>query len=62
MTKKKEEKKPLDMTTDEAMEYLLGQEGARKLKGAVQGMNPPPIGETNGSKDKGKSARKQGTT
>jgi hypothetical protein len=38
----KEEKKPLDMTTDEAMEFLLGQEGAQKLKEGVQAKFPPP--------------------
>lgn len=47
--KKKENKRPLDMTTDEAMEFLLGQEGARKLKEGVREMNPPP-------EDKPKSA------
>lgn len=40
--KKKEEKKPLDMTTDEAMEYLLGTEGARKLKEETRKAFPPP--------------------
>lgn len=40
--KKKEEKRPLDMTTDEAMEFLLGEEGARKLKEGVRELNPPP--------------------
>lgn len=63
MTEKKEEKKPLDMTTDEAMEFLFGEEGAEQLKQAVQGMNPPPPeDETNGSKGKSKSARKDDTT
>lgn len=39
---KKDEIKPLDMTTDEAMEYLFGQETARKLKEIAHGLNPPP--------------------
>lgn len=43
--KKQPEKKPLDMTTDEAMEFLLGQEGARKLREGVREMYPPPSGE-----------------
>lgn len=56
--KKKEEKRPLDMTTDEAMEFLLGEEGARKLKEGVREMNPPPS-DDDGSKASGKSqARK----
>lgn len=59
--KKKTEKKPLDMTTDEAMEFLLGQEGARKLKDAVHGMNPPPTGDDNGSTGKSKSAHRDST-
>jgi hypothetical protein len=39
--KKTEEKRPLDMTTDEAMEFLLGEEGARKLKEGVRETYPP---------------------
>jgi len=56
--KKSEEKKPLDMTTDEAIEFLFGQEGAQELKHAVRGMNPPPTGDDNGLKGKSKSTRK----
>jgi hypothetical protein len=59
MTKKEEEKKPLDMTTDEAMEYLFSKEGAQKMKEAVQAQNPSPSGDENGSKLNSKSARKQ---
>ena len=43
--KKKEEKRPLDMTTDEAMEFLLGTEGARQLKEEARKLNPPPRAE-----------------
>ncbi len=58
MTDKKEEKKPLDMTTDEAIEFLFGQEGAEKLKEIAHGQNPPPpTGDENGSK-LNKSAQK----
>ena len=45
MTTKKEKKdeiKPLDMTTDEAIEYLFGQETAQKLREIAHGLNPPP--------------------
>ena len=33
---KTEKKEPLDMTTDEAIEYLFGQEGAQTLKKYVR--------------------------
>ena len=62
MTEKKKEKKPLDMTTDEAMEFLLGQEGAQKLKEAVHATNAPPKGDDNGAQAKSKSTRKHDTT
>lgn len=58
----KEEKKPLDMTTDEAIEHLFGQETADKLREIAHGANTPPTDETNGLKGKSKSARKHGTT
>lgn len=61
MTKKKEEKKPLDMTTDEAMEYLFSKEGAQKIKETVHSQNPSPSGDENGSKVGSKSARKHST-
>ncbi|OLE52220.1 MAG: hypothetical protein AUG51_19135 [Acidobacteria bacterium 13_1_20CM_3_53_8] len=55
--KKKEEKKPLDMTTDEAIEFLFGQEGAEKLKGYVrEKVNPPP--DEKSLKVSAKSSRK----
>jgi hypothetical protein len=55
------EKKPLDMTTDEAIEFLFGQEGAQTLKNYVrENVNPPPSGDDEGVKAKSKSARKQG--
>lgn len=54
--KKTEEKRPLDMTTDEAMEFLLGQEGARQLKEGAQKLNPPPKEKPKGAA--AKSSRK----
>ncbi len=60
--KKKEEKKPLDMTTDEAIEFLFGQEGAQVLKDHVRELNGPPDGDDNGAQKKGGSTRKQDTT
>jgi hypothetical protein len=55
---KKEEKKPLDMTTDEAIDFLFGQEAAEKLREIAHG-NPPPPSDENGSKASGKpQARK----
>lgn len=56
--KKTEEKRPLDMTTDEAMQHLFGEEGAQKLKEIAHGTSPPPTGDGNGSKTGNKSARK----
>ena len=56
--KNAQEKKPLDMTTDEAMEYLLGQEGARKLKEGARELCPPPEGEEPNPKASAKSSRK----
>jgi hypothetical protein len=59
--KKTSDKKPLDMTTDEAIEFLFGEEGAQTLKNYVrEKVNPPPKGDGDGGKSKGKSARKQG--
>jgi hypothetical protein len=59
--KKTSDKKPLDMTTDEAIEFLFGQEGAQTLKNYVsEKVNPPPKGDGEGVKAKSKSARKQG--
>ena len=39
---KKDEIKPLDMTTDEVIEYLFGQETAQKLIEIAHGLNQPP--------------------
>jgi hypothetical protein len=61
MPKKKEEKKPLDMTTDEAIDYLFGEEAAQKLREIAQG-EKPPTGDENGAKTKGRSTRKHDTT
>jgi hypothetical protein len=59
--KKSSDKKPLDMTTDEAIEFLFGEEGARTLKNYVsEKVNPPPKDGGEGVKAKSKSARKQG--
>ena len=57
--KKTEEKRPLDMTTDEAMEYLLGQEGARKLKEGVRETYPPRDKESESAS--AKSSREHGS-
>jgi hypothetical protein len=57
MPKKKEEKKPLDLTTDEAMEFLFSKEGAQKIKEeAGRVLNPPPKDEK--LKASAKSSRK----
>ncbi len=56
--KKEPEKKPLDMTTDEAIEFLFGQEGAQTLKDYVREKVNPPIGEEKGLKRSAKSSRK----
>ncbi len=52
------EKKPLDMTTDEAMEYLFGTEGAEKIKQKAQELNPPPRGKGKQNGRSVKSSRK----
>lgn len=59
--KKKEHKQPLDMTTDEAAEFLFGEEAARQLKEIAHGGKRPPD-DGNGSKVSSKSARKHDTT
>ncbi len=56
--KKSEEKKPLDMTTDEAIEFLFGQEGAQTLKDYVREKVNPPIDEEKVLKRSAKSSRK----
>jgi hypothetical protein len=37
-----DEKKPLDMTTDEAIEHLFGEETAQKLRETARGAEMPP--------------------
>ena len=59
MPEKKEEKKPLDMTTDEAIDFLFGKEGAKTLKKYVsEEINPPPTEEKPGVDASVKSSRK----
>ncbi len=59
--KKNEEKKPLDLTTEEAMSFLFPPEVVEQLKGVAQGNPPPASGDGNGSKSNRKSARKHDT-
>jgi hypothetical protein len=47
------------MTTDEAMAYLFGQEGAQKIKEHVRTTNPPPNGDNNKPKGKGDIAQEE---
>jgi len=55
--KKETEKKPLNMTTDEAIEFLFGQEGAQTLKEYVrEKVNPPSEKESESAS--AKSSRK----
>ncbi len=57
--KKTEEKHPLDMTTDEAMKYLFGQEGAEHLKKIAHATNSPQNGDDNKPKGKGDIAQEE---
>jgi len=59
--KNKDEKKPLDMTSDEAIDYLFGQETADKLREIAKG-DKPPNGSDEGMKAKSKSAHKHSTS
>jgi hypothetical protein len=61
MTEKKEEKKPLDMTSDEAIDYLFGLETADKLREIAHEKDAPPTGDKNGAKAKSASTRKHDT-
>ena len=61
MTDNKEEKKPLDLTTDEALDWLFGEEAANELRGIAHKDDMPPPGDDNGAKMKGNSTRKHGT-
>ena len=56
-----EKKKPLDMTSDEAIDYLFGKEGADKLREIAGKNEPPPCGESE-TEAESNSARKQDTT
>jgi hypothetical protein len=59
MPEKKDEKKPLDMTTDEAIDFLFGKEGAKTLKEYVrEQVNPPPEDENKSVDASAKSSRK----
>jgi hypothetical protein len=59
MPEKKEEKKPLDMTTDEAIDFLFGKQGAKTLKKYVrEEINPPPEDEKPSADVSVKSSRK----
>ncbi|HZT58166.1 MAG TPA: hypothetical protein VFA21_06005 [Pyrinomonadaceae bacterium] len=57
MTDEKKEKKPLDMTTDEAIDYLFGDEAAQRLREIAKGESPPPDAESNGSNVNGKATQ-----
>ncbi len=58
MTDEKKEKQPLDMTTDEAMDYLFPKKVVEKLKEVAQGKpTPSPNGDDNGSNEKGSLPR-----
>lgn len=58
--KKKEEKHPLDMTSNEAIEFLFGQEGAQMLKDYVRHLNQlTPENEEAQLKRSAKPSRKE---
>jgi hypothetical protein len=50
MTEKEEEKKPLDMTTEEMAEYLFPKEVHDHLKEVARGKEQPPAGDENGAR------------
>jgi hypothetical protein len=56
--KKEPTKKPLDMTSDEAIEFLFGTEGAQVLKEHVRKLNEPPSGKDEELNAAAKSSRK----
>lgn len=59
MTEKKEPtKKPLDMTSDEAIDFLFGEEGAKTLKEYVR-ENFPPHDEESESKASASSRKEE---
>ena len=60
MTDEKQQKQPLDMTTDEAMDYLFPKEVVERLKEVAQGKpTPPPRGDDNGPTEKGNLPREE---
>jgi hypothetical protein len=59
MTDEKEKKQPLDMTTDEAMDYLFPKEVVERLKEVAQGKPIPPTGDDNGSTERDNLPRKE---
>jgi hypothetical protein len=60
MTDEKQEKKqPLNMTTDEAMDYLFPKEVVERLKEVAQGKPSPPTGDDKGSTEKGNLPREE---
>jgi hypothetical protein len=61
MTDEKQEKKPLDMTTDEAIDFLFGTDGAQTLKKYVrEEINRPPEEKKSKVDASVKSSRKEG--
>ncbi len=61
MPEKKEEKKPLDMTTEEAMNYLFPKEVVEHLKAAAKDEKPPPNGKNGESKVNNESTQEEYT-
>jgi hypothetical protein len=59
--KKKEQKQPLDMTTEEMADYLFPKKVVDRLN-EVAGKVPPPEGDDEGSKASSKPSRKHDTT
>ena len=49
MPEKKEEKKPLDMTTEEMAEYLFPKKVHDHLKEVARGKDEPPSGDQSGA-------------
>lgn len=58
--KKKEQKQPLDMTTEEMADYLFPKEVVERLNEVAGKM--PPEGDGEGSEASTKSTRKHDTT
>ena len=49
MPEKKEEKKPLDMTTEEMAEYLFPKKVHDHLKEVARGKDEPPVSDETGA-------------